>query len=85
MEDSYAQFFYPDGHKYYGGFQDDKRHGSGTMSFPDGKQRSGRWANGELVKWDSSPTENGFEAFQYIYGGFGLVLLIGFYLYYFLF
>ncbi len=85
MEDSYAQFFYPDGHKYYGGFQDDKRHGSGTMSCPDGKQRSGRWKNGELVKWDSSPTENGFEAFQYIYGGFGLVLLIGFYLYYFLF
>ena len=85
MEDSYAQFFYPDGHKYYGGFQDDKRHGSGTMSFPDGKQRSGQWKNGELVKWESSPIENGFEAFQYIYGGFGLVLLIGFYLYYFLF
>ena len=83
--DSYAQFFYPDGHKYYGGFQDDKRHGSGTMTFPDGKQRSGRWENGELVKWDSSPTENAFEAFQYIYGGGGLLFLIGFYLYYFLF
>ena len=82
--DSYAQLFYPDGHKYYGGFKDGKRHGSGTMIFPDGKQKSGKWQNNELVEWDRSLRDY-IEQFFYIYGCIGLGGLILMYLYLYLF
>ena len=75
---------HPDGHKYYGGFKDGKRHGSGTMIFPDEKQKSGKWQNNELVEWDRSLRDY-IEQFFYIYGCIGLGGLILMYLYLYLF
>ena len=41
---------YPDGAKYIGEFKDDKYHGQGTFTFPDGRVEKGIWENGKLVK-----------------------------------
>jgi hypothetical protein len=34
---------YPSGEKYEGEFRDDKRHGQGTMTYPDGGYKTGKW------------------------------------------
>jgi len=41
---------YPDGLKYTGELKDDKRHGQGTYTSPDGKIEKGIFKNGKLIK-----------------------------------
>ena len=38
------------GTKYVGEFRNDKRHGQGTLTYPDGTKDAGTWRNGKLVK-----------------------------------
>ena len=42
-------YAYANGDKYVGEFKDNKRHGLGTFTFPDGAKDSGYWMKGEFV------------------------------------
>jgi hypothetical protein len=39
---------YSNGDIYEGDFVDNKRHGNGKMTYPDGKVEEGRWEDGEF-------------------------------------
>ena len=39
------------GEKFTGGFAKGKRHGFGTLRYPNGTFRDGKWHEGELVQW----------------------------------
>ena len=38
---------YPDGQKYVGRWEDDKRNGQGTLTYPDGREYEGEFKRGE--------------------------------------
>ena len=38
------------GEKYVGEWKDGKKHGKGTMTFPDGSKYVGEWKDGEFVE-----------------------------------
>jgi hypothetical protein len=40
---------HPDGRKYVGEFKEDKFHGKGTVTLPDGDELEGIFIDGELV------------------------------------
>lgn len=40
------QYRYPDGSEYYGEWEDNQRHGRGTMKFADGSSYIGEFENG---------------------------------------
>ena len=44
-------FCRPDGWKYEGAFSNDKKHGPGMMTTPDGDIMKGVWSEDERLRW----------------------------------
>lgn len=42
-----GEFTWPDGRKYVGGYNDDKKEGFGVFTWPDGREYSGYWLKGK--------------------------------------
>lgn len=42
-----GQYYWPDGRKYIGQYQNDKKHGRGIYTWKDGKEYDGEWLNGK--------------------------------------
>ena len=44
-------FYRPDGWKYEGEFSNDKKHGPGKLTTPEGDIMKGEWSEDERLKW----------------------------------
>ncbi len=49
MERSIIRLTYPTGKKYEGEFDNDKPHGKGALTHPNGKVIKGVWMNGQML------------------------------------
>lgn len=47
--DGKGEFSWPDGRKYRGYYQEDKKHGFGEFEWPDGRKYNGQWHEGKQV------------------------------------
>ncbi len=46
---SKGKIMYPNGGQFEGEYKDDKKHGWGTLTHPDGQQESGQWSEGDFL------------------------------------
>ena len=44
-------YFWADGRKYEGMWENGKQHGEGKYTSADGKSRRGLWKDGKRIKW----------------------------------
>ena len=49
MSHGQGAFHYKDGAEFKGAFMQDKKHGTGILSLPDGKVWQEEWREGELI------------------------------------
>ena len=47
MLDGKGIYYWPDGRRYDGDYENDKKHGFGAYYWPDGKAYEGHWVNGK--------------------------------------